>query len=140
MAIASAACFSGLAIVTRRFIRQIDPVAVNALRLWIAVAFWLAINPFPRFSEIPLEQVFYASIAGILGPTLGRIALMNSARYLEARVSTLATLTTPALTLVFAFAILGDWPRPHELLGGGLMIVGISIPLVQRGRAARTGA
>jgi drug/metabolite transporter (DMT)-like permease len=137
MAIASAACFSGLAIVTRRYISQINPVAVNAMRLWFAVAFWLAINPWPRFSEIPKEQIFYAGIAGIAGPTLGRLALMISARHLEARVTTLATLTTPALTLVFAFVVLGDWPRSHELAGGVIMIGGISIPLLRWGRTSK---
>jgi len=135
IAVVAAACFSGLAIVTRRFIHRIDPVAVNALRLWLAVALWFPFNGIPHFSEIPRQQILYATLAAIAGPFLGRIALMISARYVEARVTTLANLTTPALTLVLAFILLSDWPEPHQLLGGAIMIAGISIPLLRFSRA-----
>jgi drug/metabolite transporter (DMT)-like permease len=134
MALAAAACFSSLAIVTRRFIHRIDPVAVNAIRLWIAVGFWFPLYGMPHFSQMPGEQIAYAAIAAIAGPFLGRLSLMISARYIEARVTTLATLTTPVLTLVLAFAILSDWPQTHQLVGGAIMIAGISIPLLQPGR------
>jgi drug/metabolite transporter (DMT)-like permease len=140
MAIAAAACFSSLAIVTRRFIHQIDPVSVNAIRLWFAVALWLSFNPWPRIGEIPREQIVYATMAAIAGPFLGRLALMVSARHLEARVTTLATLTTPALTLILAFVVLSDWPENHELLGGAIMIGGISIPLLRLGRVSEMKA
>ena len=134
MAIAAAASFSCLAILTRRFIHEIDPVSVNAVRLWLAVALWFLFNGLPNFSEIPPQQVFYAAAAAFAGPFLGRLALMISARYLEARVTTLATLTTPAITLVLGFLILSDWPETHELIGGAIMIAGIAIPLVRIGR------
>ena len=135
LALAGAACFSSLAIITRRFIHQIAPVTVNALRLWFAVAFWFAFNPLPRLSEIPPQQVFYAGIAAIAGPFLGRLALMNSARYVEARVTTLATLATPAMTLIAAYIVLSEWPKNYELVGGAIMIAGISIPLFRRNMA-----
>ena len=32
-----------------------------------------------------------------------------------------------------AFLILSDWPENHELLGGAIMIAGISIPLLRLG-------
>ncbi len=134
LAVAAAACFSSLAIVTRRYIHRIDPVAVNALRLWLAAALWFPFNSVPRFSEIPTEQILYASMAAIAGPFLGRIALMLSARHVEARVTTLANLTTPVLTLILAFLLLSEWPEPYELTGGAIMIAGISIPLLRRGR------
>lgn len=139
MAIGAAACFSSLAIVTRRFIHRIDPVAVNAMRLWLAVALWFPFNRLPDWSAIPQEQWLYASISAIAGPFLGRLALMIAARHIEARVSTLATLTTPAWTLVFAIVLLSDWPAPHELLGGAIMLLGIAVPFVRfgEGRSAR---
>ncbi len=140
IAVVAGACFSGLAIVTRRFIHRIDPVAVNAIRLWLAVALWLPFYGIPNFSEIPREQILYATLAAIAGPFLGRIALMISARYVEARVTTLATLTTPGLTLVLAFVLLSDWPEYYELLGGAIMIGGISIPLLRFGRPSASKA
>ena len=137
MAIAAAACFGSIAIATRRFIHRIDPVAVNAMRLWLAVALWFPWNAWPDWSALPREQVLYSTIAAIAGPFLGRLALMISARYLEARVTTLATLSTPAFTLVLAFVILSDWPEAHQLLGGAIMIAGISIPLLRPRRVPR---
>lgn len=134
MAIAAAACFSGLAIVTRRFIHEIDPSAVNGLRLWLAVALWFPFNPAPQWAEIPAQQIVYASMAAISGPFLGRLALMISARHLEARVTTLATLTTPVLTLGLGFVLLADWPKNHELVGGAIMIAGVATPLLRKRR------
>ncbi len=132
LAICAAACFSGLALVTRAFIERIDPVAVNMLRLWLAVALWFPFNPLPSLSEIPSAQILHATLAAIGGPFLGRLALMLAARHVEARVSTLCTLTTPVLTLGLAFVLLADWPARYELLGGGVMIAGIAIPLLRR--------
>jgi len=137
LAIAAAACFSGLAVTTRYFIRQIDPTSVNSIRLWIAVALWILFNPWPRFADIPTEQILYSTLAAITGPFLGRLALMNAARHLEARTTTLVTLATPVLTLGIAFLILSDWPENHELLGGAIMIAGISIPLLRIGQTSR---
>jgi drug/metabolite transporter (DMT)-like permease len=133
-AVGAAACFSGLALITRRFIQRIDAVAVNSIRLWIAVGYWLVLNPWPDPDAIPRSQLVNATLAAVAGPFLGRLALMQSARYVEARVSTLATLTTPVFTLVLAFVLLDDWPRSHELLGGAIMLAGIAIPLLP-GRA-----
>jgi len=131
MALAAAACFSAMAILTRRFIHRIDPVVVNALRLWFAVVLWFPFYSLPRFSEIPSEQLLCAGLAALTGPFVGRLCLMISARYVEARVTTLASLTTPAMTLVLAFLLLSDWPQTHELVGGTIMIAGISIPLLR---------
>lgn len=137
MAIAAAACFSAIALATRRFIHRIDPVAVNAIRLWLAVALWFPFNAWPEWSALPRDQVIYSTIAAIAGPFLGRLALMISARHIEARVSTLATLSTPALTLVLGFVLLSDWPEDQQLLGGAIMIAGISIPLLRPRRSPR---
>jgi drug/metabolite transporter (DMT)-like permease len=139
MAIVAALCFSSLAIVTRRFISVIDPVRVNAARLWMAVAFWFLFNSFPVFSEIPKEQILYAGLAAVAGPFLGRLALMISARHIEARVTTRATLMTPAMTLALGFILLSDWPETYELIGGAIMIAGVAIPLLGFGRTRAPG-
>lgn len=136
MAVAAGAWFSLMAIVTRRFIHRIDPVAVNALRLWLSVALWFGFNGVPVFAEIPSDQLIHATSAAIAGPFFGRLALMISTRYIEVRATTLTTLTTPGFTLIMAFVFLADWPEAHQLLGAAIMIAGISIPLLRFGRAA----
>ena len=137
IAIVAAAAFSALTIVTRYFVHRINLVAVNAIRLWMAVALWFPLNRVPTWSEIPTDQILYATLAALVGPFFARLCLMISARYLEARVTTLVQLTAPALTLAMAWMLLGDWPSPRELIGGAIIIAGVAVPVFGfRGGAA----
>ncbi len=144
LAIGAAACFSGMAILTRRYIQRVDTVAVNSIRLWLAVGVWFLLNPWPDPTALPRDQIAWSAAAAITGPFLGRLALMQSARYVEARVSTLAMLTAPIMSLGLAYLVLDDWPARFELEGGALMLVGIAVPLLRverrRQAAARTGS
>lgn len=136
MALGAAACFSALAVVTRRFIHRIDPVLVNALRLWIAVALWFSFHTLPSLAEIPRAQIGWAVAAAMLGPFASRLCLMLSARHVEARTTTLVNLTSPLLTVPLAWALLADMPRVHQLVGGAIMMAGIAVPLLRpRSRA-----
>lgn len=137
MALLGACCFSSMAIVTRRFIHRIQPVMVNALRLWIAVAMWFVFNASAGLADVPREQIFFAGLAALAGPFFGRLCIMISSRDLEARVTALSSLATPAMTLGLAFLFLGDWPMPHELIGGAVMIGGISLSLIRSVRWPR---
>lgn len=132
-AVASAICFGSMAVITRKFILRFDTVSVNALRLWLAVALWFAWNGFPDvLYEITTEQVGYTTLAAFFGPFMGRLCMMTSAKYIEARITTLATLAAPPLTLALAYAILSDLPDAREIQGGILMLIGISIPVFRR--------
>ncbi len=139
VAIVAAAGFSALSIVTRYFIHRINLVAVNAIRLWMAVALWFPFNFVPSWSDIPREQIVYATLAALAGPFLGRLCLMISARYLEARVTTLVQLTAPALTLLLALVLLGDWPSLRELIGGAIIIAGVAVPVIGARRGTARG-
>ncbi len=134
MALAAAACFSALAVTTRHFIHRIDPVLVNALRLWIAVALWFPFHAWPRPGEMPTRQIVWAVAAAMMGPFASRLCMMFSARDVEARTTTLANLTSPLMTLPLGWLLLSDLPSSHQLLGGALMLAGIAIPLLPRPR------
>lgn len=55
---------------------------------------------------------------------------MTSARYVEARFTSLSTLTSPPLTLLLAWLLLADLPLRHEVQGSVVMLLGIAIPLL----------
>lgn len=130
--------FGSMAVITRRYIFRIDTVSVNALRLWLAVGLWFVWNGFPEaLSEITIEQAGYAALAAFFGPFLGRLCMMTSARYIEARITTLATLAAPPLTVLLAYLILSDLPSTREIAGGIIMLLGISIPILGIHRAHR---
>jgi drug/metabolite transporter (DMT)-like permease len=138
---ASALCFGSMAVITRRFIFRIDTVSVNALRLWLSVALWFAWNGFPEeLGQISGEQAGYATLAAFFGPFAGRLCMMTSAKYIEARITTLATLAAPPLTLALAYVVLSDLPSAREIQGGIVMLIGISIPILGLARAAASRA
>ncbi len=138
LALLSAACFGMMAVLTRKFIDRIQLVAVNALRLWLAVGLWFVFNGVPdALFEISPAQAGCACLAAFFGPFLGRLCMMTSARYVEARITTLAMLAAPPMTLALAYFVLDELPRAREIQGGLLMLVGISIPILAWVRPVR---
>lgn len=134
----AAFCFGMLHVISRKAIAKIQPVSVNAVRLWFAV---LALWAFPSVrDELPLvsgQQWALTFLAAFLGPFLARLSLMYSARYIPAAKAVLFALTTPVFALGLSFLVLGTLPGIAELLGSGLILVGIVIPL-RHGRAGLT--
>ncbi len=137
-AVVAACLFGSMVVVTRRFAHMVDLVAVNGVRLWLAVAMWFVVNGVPdTLLEAPRQQVLGAAAAGVVGPFAGRLCMMLSSRTLEARLTTLATLAAPPITLVVAWVALGTEPSWREIGGGLLMMCGIAIPLLGSPRERR---
>jgi len=132
----SVVAFSSMAVLTRRFIHQVEPARINALRLWLSVGMWFAwFGMPPALLEVTPAQAGYTSLAAFCGPFAGRLAMMTSARYLEARLTTLATLAAPPLTLLLAMLVLSETPTAREITGGLVMLVGIAIPVLAHSRS-----
>ena len=128
---AAAFCFGSMSVLTRRVIHRIDAVAVNALRLWLSVGFWFALNGIPSELEtISATQASYVGLAAFFGPFAARLCLMHSAKYIEARITTLTTLAAPPLTLLLGYVILSDLPSAREIRGSLIMLIGIAIPIL----------
>lgn len=141
MALFSAICFGAMAVLTRKYIQRIQLVAVNALRLWLSVGLWFVFYGIPEaLFEVSAEQTGYVCLAAFCGPFLGRLCMMKSAKYLEARITTLATLAAPPLTLALAYVVLSDLPQTREIQGGLIMLAGISISILTRSSTPSRGA
>jgi drug/metabolite transporter (DMT)-like permease len=127
-----------MALLTRKYIHRLRPVPVNALRLWMSVALWLAAERrLPTFVTDSHAFIAYCAIAAAFGPFVSRTALMYALRYVPASTTVLVGLTMPVITLVVAFAVFGTLPDSRELLGGAIMLGGIAIPLLElRSRTA----
>jgi drug/metabolite transporter (DMT)-like permease len=135
--VGSAICFGSMAVITRKFVHRIDTVPVNALRLWLSVGLWFVLNGIPpEIHAISTEQVGYVALAAFFGPFMGRLCMMTSAKYIEARITTLATLAAPPLTLALAYLVLSDMPSAREIFGGLVMLTGISIPVLGWARSS----
>lgn len=129
----AAASFAGMGVLTRKVIERIDVAWVNALRLWLSLALTLAaFGGGLSLGSTSGLAVAYAGIAAVLGPSLARLCLMHSARYMEARLTALVVLTSPVWTLLLCWVVLGDWPASHEILGGAIMLLGVAFALALR--------
>lgn len=125
--------FSAMAVLTRQGIRRIDPVRVNALRLWASLPLWfLAVGTPADLGTVGAAQLGYAALAAFAGPTAARLCLILSARHVDARITALGALSAPAISLGLEVVVLGHVPPPRELMGGAILLAGIAVPLARR--------
>jgi len=135
--LASAVCFGTMNVFTRKHIRGLRPVLLNALRLWLGVVLWFAIERELPVGALNGSLVMYAALAAFFGPFLSRLSVMQSAHHVPASTTVLAQLIVPPTTLLLGFAMLGTLPSAHELMGGAIMLVGVAIPVLHALREDR---
>lgn len=129
--LASALCFGSMIVLTRRYVMRVRLFLLNTMRLWMSVALWFAVERrVPGIDELSPALVGLGALAAFFGPFLSRLAAITSSRYVPANVTVLVSLATPPLTLVLALLVLGTWPTQNELLGGAIMLVGVTIPVM----------
>jgi drug/metabolite transporter (DMT)-like permease len=139
-ALIAATMFSGMSILARKYVSKIDTVLVNALRLWISVAFWFVANwRIPGAEEFNTGLVLFATIAAICGPVLGRMCFMFSAAFIEARITALIAMTSPVIALGLGYVLLDNIPDTLELVGGTVMLLGISMTLLTKNIRVKLG-
>jgi drug/metabolite transporter (DMT)-like permease len=134
-ALLAASGFGGMAVLTRRFIADIEPVGVNALRLWLSVLCWVAYHgEAPAIWLLPPGLVLHGTLAALFGPFLGRLFFMYALRHVEARIAALCVLAAPVATLALSWALLGDVPTAIEIAGGAVILAGVALPIAESGR------
>jgi drug/metabolite transporter (DMT)-like permease len=128
-ALAAALSFAAMQVTTRRVIKDIAPVAINAVRLWMAVLLF-SLDPglLQAVGTVPLEFWGFITLAAIFGPFVGRLLIMYSLRSLSAARSALVLLLSPVFAFLLSYAFDGVPPSSNELIGGALMLVGIALP------------
>ena len=137
----AAACFGTMQVVTRRYIEQIEPVWVNALRLWIAVVLVASVpGSLSGALELSAEVVLLAAAAAFCGPFLGRLMMMLSARYIPAATSTLIGLSSPVLALLGDWLFLDGLPAARQWLGGAVVVAGMLLAVAPAARRSGSSA
>ncbi len=138
LGLVAAVAFAAMHVVTRKVIDRIQPVPVNALRLWLAAGLLLCL-PGNAGELVRLSGTTWllCAAAAFAGPFFSRICIMYAVRYIPASQSVLITLIVPVLAFAFDFAILGTRPSAFELLGGVVVIAGVALPVLEL--AGRSG-
>jgi drug/metabolite transporter (DMT)-like permease len=131
-ALTSAVCFGAMHVITRRVIHRIQPVPVNAMRLWVSVALLLLLpgNVGELIAMDPYPWLLCGG-AAFVGPFISRICVMYAVRYISASHSVLITLVGPVFAFLFDYLFLGRAPALFELIGGTIALVGVGIPILE---------
>lgn len=125
--------FACMLVFTRHVIRRIDPLLVNALRLWLACGMLVMIPGVAANALAQSWQLWLLAIAAAAcGPSISRLLMMYSLRWIPASQSKLISLISPIFALILGIVIMGMWPSGHELLGGACILIGIALPLWQQ--------
>ena len=129
-ALLAAGSFGVMHVITRAVIARIDPVSVNALRLWLAVAVLLCVpGTAGEVTELGLEAWAFAVAAAVLGPFLSRLLLMLSVRFISASETSLINMINPLFAFVLGFAAFGTIPTGREIIGGLIILGGVMLPI-----------
>ncbi len=133
LALGTVASFSGMLVWTRAVIRDLDPISLNAGRLWVAtVAMALWPGAFRGALEMPWQGVALAAGAAAGGPFIARISVMYSLRYIDAAKAKLWSMLTPVFTFLLVFLVFGTIPSAAEVIGGTLIVSGVFLPTLVR--------
>jgi drug/metabolite transporter (DMT)-like permease len=126
----AALAFGLMQVITRSVALRVDPLRFNAERLWLSVL-WLSLLPgqLAGLRHIDAHVIGLSALAACFGPFLGRVALIYAARHLSAALATLMGLLSPVVVLLVSVPLFGQLPRPLELWGGLLAIVGTLLAL-----------
>jgi len=134
-ALGAAFSFGMMHVITRKYITRIQPVPVNALRLWMAVLLLLMLPGRANgLFELSSTAWLLAGTAALFGPFMARICIMYAVKHIPASYSTLITITTPVFAFALEFIFLGTAPSPVELLGGVIVLGGVAIPVMELAR------
>jgi len=138
----AAAGFAVMQLAVRKTAQRIDLLAVNGLRLWLAAALLLLLpGRLGGLLRLDGETWLLAAAAGLFGPVGSRLCLMAALRHIPAALSTLVLFVSPLFAYLAAGIAFGVWPGGWELLGSGLILAGVALPVLERlGRTQRLRA
>jgi len=130
--------FGAMLLVTRSVITRIEPVSVNVARL-SASALVLALLPghFGAVLELPGEVWLMVVLAAACGPFASRLCLMFASKHIGASRLKMITLVSPVMAFGLEWLVLGSAPSGRELVGGGLILCGVVLPVLSSVRSRR---
>ena len=116
--------------------RIIGSYRVNKIRLLFAIVIYMAILTITTGSPVPLglnlTQIFWLSVSGIIGLSIGDAAGFKALVMIGPRLTTLLFCTVPIVTTLVAWVFLGEKLHIVDLLGVAITIAGVSWVVMER--------
>ena len=119
--------------------RRCGASVVNRLRLAFALVFLAAAHWITQGSLLPLNAAparwIWLGVSGIIGLTLGDLALFQAYINIGPRLGTLIMSMVPVFSTILAWLFLGETLRPVQIAGILLTVAGIAIVVLERKEA-----
>ena len=137
-ALMTAGCWTVSALSFESASRRIGSLAVNMLRLFIALAFLSAYGYLVRGAALPLDASghmwFWLTLSGLAGFTLGDMCLFRSFIVIGSRTTMLMMSLVPVLTALMSRAALGESMVGRHWLGLFLTVGGVALVVSEKRR------
>jgi transporter family protein len=121
-------------------VKNVNPVALaggNSMLMFLFISTY-AVLAGKLETAFPAETVVYAVLGSVTGVVLSFIFFFKALQVFE--VSKAATIRTiePFLTAIFSFIILALTPTVNQLAGGALIVLGIVVLSLTKGKQTQT--
>lgn len=132
-AVLAALSFATVQIVNKYYIKEIHPLSLNLLRIAIALSIsGLLGGAGPELTTIGFKGWSYCFLAAFFGTTISRLASIKALSYIPVSKATIFSTLTPVFTTLLTLILLGDSPTETELVGGIIVLTGLTVPLGKR--------
>lgn len=132
----TACCWATGALAFAAASRQIGAIAVNQLRMPVAIVLLggAHVIVFGELwpSAVTSTQVFWLALSGVIGIALGDLFLLHCFALIGPRVGELVMVVAPIVTAVLAWPILGESLSGRVIFGITITIAGVAIVLADR--------
>lgn len=118
---------------------RIGSIQLNISRMVIACIFLLLTIPLFNIDyEVNFWQIFYLSVSGFVGLTLGDTFLFKSFEHVGPRIGMLIMSSNPTIAALLAYLILGEVLTVWGVLGIIITLSGISIVIMEKPKVNRS--
>ncbi len=136
-ALFTACCWTVTALVFESASNKVGSIAVNLLRLLLALVFLSIFSYFIRGRFLPVDAGadtwMWLSLSGIIGFVIGDLFLFESYTIIGSRISMLIMTLVPPVTALLSWLMLGETLTLFNLLGMCLTLGGIAMVVVNKG-------
>jgi drug/metabolite transporter (DMT)-like permease len=137
-ALFTAMCWTITALSFETASRRVGSVAVNILRLVMALVLLSILGLFRRNMliplDIPVESWLWLSLSGLVGFVIGDLFLFKAFTVIGSRMSMLVMTLVPPIAALTGWMLMGEVLSPLNLAGMTLTISGIALVILHRKR------
>lgn len=135
-ALATAVLWTFTALSFEQAAKRVGSLAVNILRLAIALVFYCTLSLFRSGHLFPqgidMHGWIWLSVSGLIGFVLGDYCLFSAYALIGSRISNLLMALAPPLATLFGWMIVGEKFSLRGLLGMAITLTGIIIVVLRR--------